>query len=999
MVHTHLGASPFPSRGETFARHLQRDEPQDLLHYETRAQNIRTIAQPEFASTSRSNTHMMRSQSSPNPPVGSTDSGGDTNLEKVKVQTKARIAELEAIGCKHADDMHLLRCLRDFVKEKARADVEYGQRLRALASSYLDQLSKSPKRHAGVSVTSRLSNKGKGSAAAVLLSKSRGQPQSADKSSQCAGELRVYDALHCALVQTEVLGAQRVAFSMEHIAPIVHTMDEFEERKSASFKAVLATAKFLHEELQSTFTELEEAQKAHIRAFRRLDQCRSRLDRKTSKAFDARGRNLFKVGIAETAVSMQRAAELLESTAAEVHPSRQNFILSVTKANAHQAHYYDRQLPGLLDDLDAGFVDAVRTAIGAFAMAECQFAQSAAQYAAEATRPARDMAWEAEKRVVLSQMLQIRDHRTFAFERVVADESPDLAGESDTIIATLSVLRGELEVLRGEFEAHSNRVAWMVSSAETKRIDSANEEILRNARRELLRVERKIAQLNAQICQIEKEIGGAAATTGHMQRASTDVISLSPHSTDANQTFVAPLTMAHLAGIPSMNKSSRVYDLLRHVGANIIDDGESKSEVTANKFGRRSSTQRSSTTSKSSVSSRVSGDPPNYSEAMRSASPSAVPAHSAAQQPPLPPPRNPSLPPRPLATTVGPHTATLQSHGEAIYNTIAPAGDGDFRADLSYTSDNPFNTDPFEGDDSVCAEREAHFSANSTLTGDSNVFDAEAHGSFFPSHTDVCSPIDKDDDGDGSTTPSQPTVAPHRKPPIPPVIPRRTSSIKCNGGFFATPPLNSEERSMEIEHEMAMPFRRESTNPFENADSSFAAVSSTGQAFDMFVMTHTAPCEDLRSADKAAPASVCAVNGAPPAIPARPLPCALPADRLATKPSPGLSASKPSLQPRPYPSAGRSTLCRSNNIKPAPVDGSCDPFELPLHDMNPFCDPSVDGSACHNLSAVGTTIASANGPQRPQRAASLRPPVLIAGGSCPHNSVDFPRQLPRAAPL
>lgn len=242
--------------------------------------------------------------------------------------------QLTKLQYKHQVDIDLLDDIRNFTKLRASIEKEYGQALLKLSANFLQRkfLTITPEKRDG------------------------------------SGNKVVYQVWKTLLDETEKIAKARLAAVEVYQQQISESAKLVRGAKLHVAKKCFDNMRKMHEEIQTCVTEIDKTKKLYFEEEHMAHGAREKATDADEKLKRKRGR-IFQ-SIAALQKNSAKFSSRKEACDIQSTKARNDYILALVAANAHQKRFYSTDLPDIIQSLDCGFCENVREYIVLMARTE-----------------------------------------------------------------------------------------------------------------------------------------------------------------------------------------------------------------------------------------------------------------------------------------------------------------------------------------------------------------------------------------------------------------------------------------------------------------------------------------------------------------------------------------------------------------------------------------------------------------------------------------------------
>nr|XP_037285084.1 protein nervous wreck-like isoform X2 [Rhipicephalus microplus] len=247
---------------------------------------------------------------------------------KVKAHTQLKNIHNEQITklqTKHQQDVELLEDLRNFTKIRATVEKEYGNALLKLATTYLQK-----KPPPGVEIKSEDSEEKK----------------------------TVYGVWRMLLDETEKIAKARLAAAEVFSQQISENAKNVRANKLHVAKKCFDNLRRIQDEVQQCVQEVDKTKKLYFEEEHMAHEARDKAHDAEEKLKKKKGR-IFQ-SITSLQKSSQKFSSRREACDIQSTKARNDYILALVAANAHQSRFYETDLPDILQSLDCDVSEKVK---------------------------------------------------------------------------------------------------------------------------------------------------------------------------------------------------------------------------------------------------------------------------------------------------------------------------------------------------------------------------------------------------------------------------------------------------------------------------------------------------------------------------------------------------------------------------------------------------------------------------------------------------------------
>ncbi|XP_037506079.1 protein nervous wreck isoform X2 [Rhipicephalus sanguineus] len=247
---------------------------------------------------------------------------------KVKAHTQLKNIHNEQITklqTKHQQDVELLEDLRNFTKIRATVEKEYGNALLKLATTYLQK-----KPPPGIEIKSEDSQEKK----------------------------TVYGVWRMLLDETEKIAKARLAAAEVFSQQISENAKNVRANKLHVAKKCFDNLRRIQDEVQQCVQEVDKTKKLYFEEEHMAHEARDKAHDAEEKLKKKKGR-IFQ-SITSLQKNSQKFSSRREACDIQSTKARNDYILSLVAANAHQSRFYETDLPDILQSLDCDVSEKVK---------------------------------------------------------------------------------------------------------------------------------------------------------------------------------------------------------------------------------------------------------------------------------------------------------------------------------------------------------------------------------------------------------------------------------------------------------------------------------------------------------------------------------------------------------------------------------------------------------------------------------------------------------------
>ncbi|XP_075738370.1 FCH and double SH3 domains nervous wreck isoform X1 [Rhipicephalus microplus] len=247
---------------------------------------------------------------------------------KVKAHTQLKNIHNEQITklqTKHQQDVELLEDLRNFTKIRATVEKEYGNALLKLATTYLQK-----KPPPGIEIKSEDSEEKK----------------------------TVYGVWRMLLDETEKIAKARLAAAEVFSQQISENAKNVRANKLHVAKKCFDNLRRIQDEVQQCVQEVDKTKKLYFEEEHMAHEARDKAHDAEEKLKKKKGR-IFQ-SITSLQKSSQKFSSRREACDIQSTKARNDYILALVAANAHQSRFYETDLPDILQSLDCDVSEKVK---------------------------------------------------------------------------------------------------------------------------------------------------------------------------------------------------------------------------------------------------------------------------------------------------------------------------------------------------------------------------------------------------------------------------------------------------------------------------------------------------------------------------------------------------------------------------------------------------------------------------------------------------------------
>lgn len=257
---------------------------------------------------------------------------------KVKAHTQLKNIHNEQITklqTKHQQDVELLEDLRNFTKIRATIEKEYGNALLKLATTYLQK-----KPPPGIEIKNEENQENKS----------------------------VFGVWRMLLDETEKIAKARLAAAEVFSQQISENAKNVRANKLQVAKKCFDNLRRIQEEVQQCVQEVDKTKKLYFEEEHMAHEARDKAHDAEEKLKKKKGR-IFQ-SITSLQKNSQKFSSRREACDIQSTKARNDYILALVAANAHQSRFYETDLPDILQSLDCDVSEKVRDYIQLMSRAE-----------------------------------------------------------------------------------------------------------------------------------------------------------------------------------------------------------------------------------------------------------------------------------------------------------------------------------------------------------------------------------------------------------------------------------------------------------------------------------------------------------------------------------------------------------------------------------------------------------------------------------------------------
>lgn len=257
---------------------------------------------------------------------------------KVKAHTQLKNIHNEQITklqTKHQQDVELLEDLRNFTKIRATIEKEYGNALLKLATTYLQK-----KPPPGIEIKNEENQENK----------------------------TVFGVWRMLLDETEKIAKARLAAAEVFSQQISENAKNVRANKLQVAKKCFDSLRRIQEEVQQCVQEVDKTKKLYFEEEHMAHEARDKAHDAEEKLKKKKGR-IFQ-SITSLQKNSQKFSSRREACDIQSTKARNDYILALVAANAHQSRFYETDLPDILQSLDCDVSEKVRDYIQLMSRAE-----------------------------------------------------------------------------------------------------------------------------------------------------------------------------------------------------------------------------------------------------------------------------------------------------------------------------------------------------------------------------------------------------------------------------------------------------------------------------------------------------------------------------------------------------------------------------------------------------------------------------------------------------
>ncbi|XP_023217516.1 F-BAR and double SH3 domains protein 2-like [Centruroides sculpturatus] len=250
------------------------------------------------------------------------------DLERGKASSSLRNIhneQLSKLQAKHQQDVDFLEDFRNFAKIRAAIEKEYGQALLKLATTYLQR---------------KVPN----------INELKGD--------ETEDQRTAYIVWKCLLDETEKIAKARLAAAEVYQQQVSENAKILRTNKMQLAKKCFDNIKRMQDEIQQCIQELDKTKKLYFEEEHMAHEIRDKAHDAEEKLKKKKGRIFQSISSLQknsTKFSYRKEACEIQSTKA-----RNDYILALVAANAHQSKYYNNDLPDVLQLLDCDIYEKIK---------------------------------------------------------------------------------------------------------------------------------------------------------------------------------------------------------------------------------------------------------------------------------------------------------------------------------------------------------------------------------------------------------------------------------------------------------------------------------------------------------------------------------------------------------------------------------------------------------------------------------------------------------------
>ncbi|XP_067136146.1 uncharacterized protein nwk isoform X2 [Centruroides vittatus] len=250
------------------------------------------------------------------------------DLERGKASSSLRNIhneQLSKLQAKHQQDVDFLEDIRNFAKIRAAIEKEYGQALLKLATTYLQR---------------KVPN----------INELKGD--------ETEDQRTAYIVWKCLLDETEKIAKARLAAAEVYQQQVSENAKILRTNKMQLAKKCFDNIKRMQDEIQQCIQELDKTKKLYFEEEHMAHEIRDKAHDAEEKLKKKKGRIFQSISSLQknsTKFSYRKEACEIQSTKA-----RNDYILALVAANAHQSKYYNNDLPDVLQLLDCDIYEKIK---------------------------------------------------------------------------------------------------------------------------------------------------------------------------------------------------------------------------------------------------------------------------------------------------------------------------------------------------------------------------------------------------------------------------------------------------------------------------------------------------------------------------------------------------------------------------------------------------------------------------------------------------------------
>lgn len=233
--------------------------------------------------------------------------------------------QITKLQTKHQQDVELLEDLRNFTKIRATVEKEYGNALLKLATTYLQK-----KPPPGIEIKSEDSQEKK----------------------------TVYGVWRMLLDETEKIAKARLAAAEVFSQQISENAKNVRANKLHVAKKCFDNLRRIQDEVQQCVQEVDKTKKLYFEEEHMAHEARDKAHDAEEKLKKKKGR-IFQ-SITSLQKNSQKFSSRREACDIQSTKARNDYILSLVAANAHQSRFYETDLPDILQSLDCDVSEKVK---------------------------------------------------------------------------------------------------------------------------------------------------------------------------------------------------------------------------------------------------------------------------------------------------------------------------------------------------------------------------------------------------------------------------------------------------------------------------------------------------------------------------------------------------------------------------------------------------------------------------------------------------------------